>query len=136
MRERGEGMQGAIGTFLRLWRFIWHGRIGHMKTIQIRAVIFQEAELWCAQCLEHDIAVQGDSVNDLVNNLGSALVSYVELALMEGREPFADIPKAPRLFFEMFEQAHELEEPKTHAIIIDDAPSIVPEIRVLERATA
>jgi hypothetical protein len=125
-------MKGVMGTILRLWRFIWHARIGHMKTIQIRAVIFQDASLWCAQCLEHDIAVQANSVDKLIHELGSMLASYVELALIEKRDPFAGIPAAPAQFFEMFERAHEFEAPKL--IEIDDAPAIAPEIRVLQAA--
>jgi hypothetical protein len=130
-------MKGAMGTFLKLWRFIWHARIGQMKSIQIRAVIFRESAFWCAQCLEHDVAVQSASLHQLVIELGSTLTSYVELAISEGREPFADLPAAPPHFFEMFGRAHELDPTDAPKMItVDDAPKIVPEIRVLESMAA
>jgi hypothetical protein len=106
-----------------------------MKQIQIRAVIFQEsAQMWCAQCLEHDVSVQADSLPRLVNVLGDTLVSYVELAVIEGREPFDGMPPAPREFFDMFARAHEMPNSNPQVIKLVDAPKIVPEIRVLEFA--
>ena len=128
-------VQGAIEKLLKFWRFIWHAKIGHMKQIQIRAVIFQETPFWCAQCVDHDVAVQAKTVDELIIALGDTLVAYVELALQEGREPFADLPKAPAKYLEMFKRAHEyaaLTRPKV--IEIEDAPTVVPEIRVLEAA--
>ena len=106
-----------------------------MDQIQIRAVIFKDSDFWCAQCLEHDVAVQASSVDALVDELGDTLVSYVELALNEGRVPLSDIPKAPSRYFEMFERAHELHQTSNPKISqVDAAPKIVPEIRVLEAA--
>lgn len=105
-----------------------------MDTIQIRAVIFKEASFWCAQCLERDIAVQGRSLEELIPELGSTLAAYVELAINEHRVPFADMKPAPGRFFKMFEMAHEL-VPSPHTVIeVDDAPTVVPELRVLEAA--
>lgn len=126
-------MHGAIGTIIKFWRFIWHAKIGQMKQIQIRAVMFQDSSFWCAQCLEHDVAVQARSVDELVTALADTLAAYVELATSEGREPFADLPPAPAEFEDMFRRAHEFRaQPKL--IDIDDAPKVVPEIRVLEAA--
>jgi hypothetical protein len=126
-------MHGAFGSIIKFWRFIWHAKIGHMKQIQIRAVMFQDSSFWCAQCLEHDVAVQAETVDELVVALADTLSAYVELAATEGREPFADMPPAPIEFEDMFRRAHEFKA-RPRLINIDDGPKVIPEIRVLEAA--
>ena len=126
-------MLGAvIGTITRALRLIWqHAGIDGAGTIQMRAILFKESEnLWCAQCLEHDIAVQASSEDDLIPELISVLAAYVELAIEKGSKPFADIPPAPAHFFKMIESARETQKPIP---ITDssDAP-MAPMIRVFE----
>lgn len=74
-----------------------------MKTIRVRAVLFQEAGWWCAQCLEHDIATQARTLTELKAELGKALAIHAELAVERGQEPFAFLPKAPDRYFQMYE---------------------------------
>ena len=49
-----------------------------MKTQTFTASILQEGELFIAQCLEIDIASQGKSEDDAINNLKEALELYLE----------------------------------------------------------
>ena len=49
-----------------------------MKTQTFTASILQEEEMFIAQCLEIDIASQGESEDDAINNLKEALELYLE----------------------------------------------------------
>lgn len=49
-----------------------------MKTQTFTASISQEGELFIAQCLEVDVASQGKSEDDAINNLKEALELYLE----------------------------------------------------------
>lgn len=49
-----------------------------MKRQTFTASISQEGELFVAQCLEIDVASQGKSEDDAINNLKEALELYLE----------------------------------------------------------
>lgn len=49
-----------------------------MKTKTFTASISQEGELFIAQCLEIDVASQGKSEDEAINNLKEALELYLE----------------------------------------------------------
>lgn len=49
-----------------------------MKTQTFTASISQEGEMFIAQCLEIDVASQGKSEDDAINNLKEALELYLE----------------------------------------------------------
>lgn len=49
-----------------------------MKTQTFTASISQEGEMFIAQCLEIDVASQGESEDDAINNLKEALELYLE----------------------------------------------------------
>jgi len=74
-----------------------------MKTIHIRAVLFQEAGWWCGQCLEHDIATQARTFEDLKAELIKTLSLHADLAIERGQEPLAALPSAPDRYFQMYD---------------------------------
>jgi hypothetical protein len=121
------------GTFSRIRRCLQNAGIGKMHTIRIRALIFRENGFWIAQCLEHDIAVQSHSQNELVSELAASLASYAEMAIDEGREPFSDIPPAPARFEDMFKHAREWSGDGGIKVLDQhEAPRIVPTLRVFQ----
>ena len=76
------------------------------KEHTIRAVVFKNGKTWIAQCLEYDIATQAISIDMLLYELERILVAHLLVADEEGLpQPFADIPKAPRRFWEMYKRA-------------------------------
>lgn len=84
-----------------------------MKTFRVRAVLFQEAGWWCAQCLEYDIATQAKTKEELKAELERAISIHIQLAVERAQEPFSYLPKAPERYFQMyraFELAHGAEE--------------------------
>ena len=76
------------------------------KEHTIRAVVFKNANAWVAQCLEYDIATQAASIDALLYELERIVVAHLIVADKEGlSDPFADIPKAPLRFWEMYRRA-------------------------------
>jgi hypothetical protein len=68
----------------------------------IRAVVFHEGDWLVAQCLDVDIAAQAKNQEDLYEALGRLLVGRVKASEEMGREPFKDLPPAPKRYWDMF----------------------------------
>ena len=87
----------------------------HEETI--RAVVFQEDRMWIAQCLEYDIAVQADGVDELKRRLFGTLQAELQARIDDGDKPFNGIGRAPDRFFELWDKCSTALKP-------DDAPTI------------
>ena len=68
----------------------------------IRAVVFQEREWLCAQCLEYDLVAQAKSLPKLCRALQKLIVGHVAVRLHHGQQPFRDLPRAPAKYWAMF----------------------------------
>ena len=68
----------------------------------IRAVVFQEGEWLCAQCLEYDLVAQAKSLPKLCRALQELVVGHVAVRLRHGQQPFRDLPRAPAKYWAMF----------------------------------
>ena len=66
-----------------------------------RFVLFRELELWVAQCLEVDIAVQGKTLVDALRSLELTLTGRIAVCEREGIDPF-DLPPAPKDYWDLF----------------------------------
>lgn len=86
-----------------------------METYRFRVVVFREDDWWVAQCLEHDLATNARSLSDLVYEVERALVSQIAVNAGSDVDPFAGIPKAPRKYWKMFEEATVELTPRGHA---------------------
>jgi hypothetical protein len=71
----------------------------------IRAVVFQEGEWLCAQCLEYDLVVQAKSLQQLSRALQKLIVGHIVVRLRHKQEPFRDLPRAPKKYWAMFRQS-------------------------------
>jgi len=71
----------------------------------IRAVVFQEGEWLCAQCLEYDLVVQAKSLQQLSRALQKLIVGHIVVRLRHKQQPFRDIPRAPEQYWAMFRQS-------------------------------
>lgn len=76
------------------------------KEYVIHAVAFPHGDHWVAQCLEHDIATQASTPDELLYELERILVAHLLVADEEElADPFVEIPKAPKRFWEMYGRA-------------------------------
>lgn len=79
-----------------------------MTELKIRAVLFQEEGWWVAQCLEHDIAAQARTREDLLYELERILVGHFFISAEKGKLSFSHLPQAPLRYWAMYEQAEPL----------------------------
>jgi len=73
---------------------------------KLHAVVFTQGEWQIAQCLEHNIAAQARTNSDLYYELKRVLVAHLIRAKQMKAEPFADIPRAPKRYWEMYKEAN------------------------------
>ena len=71
----------------------------------IRAVIFQEGEWLCAQCLEYDLVAQAKSLPQLFRALERLIVGHIAVRLRHKQQPFRDLPRAPRKYWTLFRRS-------------------------------
>ena len=75
------------------------------KKYAIRAVVFQEGEWLCAQCLEYDLVAQAKSLRQLSKALQRLIVGHVAVRLRHKQQPFRDLPRAPEKYWAMFRRS-------------------------------
>jgi hypothetical protein len=75
------------------------------KRYAIRAVVFQEGEWLCAQCLEYDLVAQAKTLRQLSRALQRLIVGHVVVRLQHKQRPFRDLPRAPEKYWTMFRQS-------------------------------
>ena len=75
------------------------------RQVAVRVVVFQEDERVCAQCLEYDIAAQGQTLDDCLYQLGRLIVGHIAISTEKGFEPFRGLKRAPQRFWEWFERS-------------------------------
>jgi hypothetical protein len=71
----------------------------------LRVVAFHEGGMWVAQCLEHDLACQGDTLSELLHAIGRITDGYMAACKNEKIKPWEEILPAPPTYHEMFERA-------------------------------
>ena len=84
-------------------------------SIPVRVLVHRgESGKLIAQVLERYFVVQGDDEDQLYRRLWSTFLLYRKLDLLDGREPFTAMDKAPTDVWETWEAAEpvEVEHPK------------------------
>ena len=62
---------------------------------------------WTAQCLEHDIAAQGETIQEAMFELTRTLVAEVCLCAARGDHSLDSIPPAPRFYWQRYQDVGE-----------------------------
>jgi len=60
------------------------------RKYSVRAVVFQEGEWLCAQCLEYDLMVQAKNLQQLSRALQKLIVGHIVVRLRHKQQPFRD----------------------------------------------
>src|SRR5437867_8985651 len=76
-----------------------------VKKYVIRAIVFQEGEWLCAQCLEYNLVAQAKSLKQLSRALQRLIVAHVAVRLRHKQQPFRDLPRAPEKYWAMFKRS-------------------------------
>jgi hypothetical protein len=78
------------------------GKARTPKKYVIRAVVFQDGEWLCAQCLEYDFVAQAKTLPKLGRALQQLVVGHIVVRFRHAREPFRGLPRAPERYWTMF----------------------------------
>jgi hypothetical protein len=106
--------------------------------LNIKAVLFQEGEWWCAQCLEYDISAQAPTLTELRYELDRVLISHVCASMQEGRKPFEGLDRAPQKFWKMYENAEftllpeGVDDPTFRTPMPMNIPAVIAKMKVAE----
>jgi hypothetical protein len=94
--------------------FLPQGGSGMVQTggfvLRLRVLLRFETQMWVAQCLEHDIAVQGRSIPEAKRMFLATLRAQVRLDVERGKKPLEGIPPAPHEYEREFEEAEALKD--------------------------
>ena len=75
--------------------------------VQLRALLFQEGDVWVVQGVEYDICAHGADIPKARLAFERALVEHCLILEHLGRKPMEGVPPAPDRFWAMFEDADE-----------------------------
>ncbi len=76
---------------------------------EVSTLLLNESGKWVVQCLEYDIAAQGDSPAEAREAWQRAFVGQAIVNLKHDKEPMADVPRAPKFYWDLFAKAKEWE---------------------------
>jgi len=71
----------------------------------LRAVVFQEGDWLCAQCLEYDLVAQAKSLPRLYEALRRLIIGHIAVRARHRQQPFLGLPRAPQKYWDMFERS-------------------------------
>ncbi len=75
----------------------------------LRVLLYQDLPgIWIARSLEHDIAVEGTTIDAAVDGILRIVVAHVEFDQRHGRSPLSSFPEAPGRYWAAFESATPL----------------------------
>jgi len=75
------------------------------RKVAIRAVVFQEGDWLCVQCLEYNLATQARSLTALYAGLHRLILGHIAVRLRHNQRPFEGLPPAPGKYWELFERS-------------------------------
>ena len=70
-------------------------------------VLLLKDDAWTAQCLEHDIAAQGETIGKAILELTRTLAGELTIRVANGEAGLERVPPAPRFYWKMFHEAGE-----------------------------
>ena len=75
----------------------------------LRVLIYQQDDgLWAAQCIDHDIVAQGNSIRAAKRAFERTIVGQILFDFKNGRQPLAQFPPAPQKIQDIFEKAGDI----------------------------
>lgn len=80
--------------------------------MNLNVLLMKDGGMWSAQCLEHNIAAQGDTTNDAIMELARTITGELALRADKGQEGLKDIPRAPDFYWQLFGKSNSLNIPQ------------------------
>jgi hypothetical protein len=73
-------------------------------SLNASVLLLQEGKTWIAQCLEWDIAAQGDTIDHALNSFERTFVGQIILDIDADKLPLEGISQSPKEYWEKFEK--------------------------------
>ncbi len=102
-----------------------------MQTVNI---LLLKEEIWSAQCLEHDIAAQGKTIDEALEELSILIAAELSVA---DESSLKHVPPAPEPYWRAFRDALEVTAPRAFPVVpLHEVPPafMLPEFRELRVA--
>lgn len=78
----------------------------YVEQQRLRVVAFHEGTQWVAQCLEHDLACQADTLSNLLHAISHITDGYMAACKNEQIKPWGEkMLPAPQKYVEMWEKS-------------------------------
>ena len=78
---------------------------------------------WVAQCLEYDIAAQGKTIPDAKKAFAKTFLGQALVDAEHKKKPFQGIQQAPKMYWEAFDQADQLNDVRQSVDLSDNTPA-------------
>jgi hypothetical protein len=83
--------------------------------LELKILIHHESDAYgrhayIAQCLNYDLVADGKTISDVLNSMQRLVRAQVILSLNEGNEPLSDFERAPKKFWELYENVQYAEQ--------------------------
>lgn len=86
--------------------------VATMEPRGLRVLLFQKMRgVWVARGLEHDLSVEGRSLESVVESIRRLVNAHVDFDRRHGRVPLSPFPAAPSRYWQAFERAQPLAVP-------------------------
>lgn len=76
-----------------------------IKRYTIRAVVFQEGDWLCVQCLEYDLVTQAKSLPQLYKAFHRLIIGHIAVRVRHKQQPFTGLAPAPQKYWAMFRRS-------------------------------
>lgn len=81
------------------------------SSLRFRVLLIAHGDSWSAQCLEYDLAAQGKTLTEAQRSFERLINDQVAIDKHFGRKPFAGLPRAPKIYWDAWNQASQLTRP-------------------------
>lgn len=78
------------------------------RSFALHVLFVKDGASWVAQCLEYDLCAQAKTIGELKTRFVYTIVAQIMSDVKKGREPFAQVPQAPKSFWDIWERAEPL----------------------------
>jgi hypothetical protein len=87
-----------------------------VHTRPLRVLLFQELPgRWSARSLEHDLAVEGRTLEGVLDHILQLIFAHIDFDRRHGRLPLSAFPMAPRRFWDAYKKAKPLHSVSRHS---------------------
>jgi hypothetical protein len=84
--------------------------MNNQASFDLSIVLLKEGSGWVAQCLEYDIAAQGNTVKKAQQAFEKTFVGQLIVDVKHNKMPLEGIAKAPKMYWDMIDQAEHRQE--------------------------